>query len=309
MTDARQDWLPCSNSARDRSDQLTGTGSHGLRWFLVEIAGAWGHHAFVDSHFDPAIASAFVHRVESAGMRPLAIRRPGRSRAEYPHPGGRWVIIDSRPGFESVRWGTYTTASDLLEVPLDGSTGVPSAEPIFAVCVHGRHDRCCSVRGRRVATALSQRYPAETWECSHVGGDRFAGTMVLFPHGLYYGMLDEADPVEIVDRFRAGRVDERFLRGRSSLPAEVQAAQHYARLHLGIDGLNVLAPISVESTQPTGPAAGIGASPGWRVTLAAEPRPVTVELAVGRSEPLLSTCAATQAVRVRTFALRGISTE
>ena len=33
--------------------------------------------------------------------------------------------------------------------------------------------------GRR--RALAEAHPEETWECSHLGGDRFAGTMVLLP--------------------------------------------------------------------------------------------------------------------------------
>ena len=37
--------------------------------------------------------------------------------------------------------------------------------------------------------ALAAAYPEETWECSHLGGDRFAGTMNLLPHGLSYGRV------------------------------------------------------------------------------------------------------------------------
>ena len=47
-------------------------------------------------------------------------------------------------------------------------------EPMLLVCTHGVHDTCCAVRGRPVAAALARRWPEATWECSHVGGDRFA---------------------------------------------------------------------------------------------------------------------------------------
>ena len=75
------------------------------------------------------------------------------------------------------------------------------------MCAHGRHDQCCAVRGRVVAARLAAAYPEETWECSHLGGDRFAGTMVLLPHGLYYGWVDDGDAVAVVDAYLAGRVD------------------------------------------------------------------------------------------------------
>ena len=125
--------------------------------------------------------------------------------------------------------GTSTSPRDLLDVPLDGSAGAPSDRPVFAVCAHGRHDQCCAVRGRAVAARLASAYPEETWECSHLGGDRFAGTMVLLPHGLYYGWVDDGDAVTVADAYLAGRVEPRFLRGRSAYSHPVQAAQHFAR--------------------------------------------------------------------------------
>ena len=50
-----------------------------------------------------------------------------------------------------------------------------------------------------VAARLATRYPEETWECSHLGGDRFAGTMVLLPHGVSYGWVDDGDAVTVAD--------------------------------------------------------------------------------------------------------------
>ena len=180
------------------------------------------------------------------------------------------------------------------------STGRPArrrAEPIYAVCAHGRHDRCCAVRGRRVATALAAARPDQTWECSHVGGDRFAGTMVVFPHGLYYGYADDGDPTRIADAFDDGRVVADRLRGRSSLSHPVQAAQHYARQTLGDDRIGAYPPIDEVTTDD-----------GWRVRLGLDAGgSIVVDLAAESSPPLLSTCAATRLVQVRQYALRGIA--
>jgi hypothetical protein len=291
-------WLPCSDRSRERNDPLAGTGSHGSQWFLVEISGAWGQHAFLESPLDPVIGRTLVKRIEAAGMRPLAIRRTGR---REPQDGWRWAVVDSRPGQESVSWGHVERAEELLEVPLDGSAGQPSHLPILAVCAHARHDQCCAVRGRKVVAELADAFPEETWECSHLGGDRFAGTMVLLPHGLYYGRMDDGDAVGIVERYLDGRVDERFFRGRSALPNAVQAAQHYAREYLDDDRLDILGPLSADFGD------GI-----WRIVL--EHRglehsgtSVTVALAETLSEPLLSTCSATRAVQVREYRLLSVS--
>lgn len=294
MTLEAEQWMPCSDRARERTDPLAGTAPRGIRWFLLEVATGWGHNALLDAPFDRDIGRQLVRRVDAADMRILAIRRTGR---RTPPATQRWAIVDSRPGGEQIVWGEVPDAAGLLGIPLDGSTGTPSTEPIFAVCAHGRHDQCCAVRGRRVARALAAVRPDQTWECSHVGGDRFAGTMVVFPHGLYYGYADDGDPTRIADAFDEGRVVAERLRGRSSLSNPVQAAQHYARQALGDDRIGAYPPIDEVTTDD-----------GWRVRLGLDDGgSIVVELEAASSPPLLSTCAATRLVQVRQFALRGIA--
>ncbi|MGR0220075.1 sucrase ferredoxin [Agromyces sp. ZXT2-6] len=296
MTLPAEHWAPCSDRARERADPLAGTAPRGIRWFLLEVAASWGTNALLDAPFDRALGRALARRVEAADMRILAIRRTGR---RTPPATQRWAIVDSRPGGERIVWGEVADARELLDVPLDGSTGTASSDPVFAVCAHGRHDRCCAVRGRRVATALAAAYPDETWECSHVGGDRFAGTMVVFPQGLYYGYADDGDPVRIGDAHGDGHVVADRLRGRSSLSHPVQAAQHYARKSFGDDRIAAYPPLDETST-----------ADGWRVRLGLDGgASVVVHLADESSPPLLSTCAATRLVRVRQYGLREIRIE
>ncbi|NLG54325.1 MAG: sucrase ferredoxin [Rhodococcus sp.] len=291
-------WRPCSDHARSRDDPLAGTGSRGLHWLLVELSGPWGFSAFLDSPgtIDPQLGRALVRRAESAGMRVVAIRKPGRRQGAQ---RWRWAIADSRPGHESLMRGEVTNPQELLELPLDGSTGMPSMEPIVAVCTHGKHDRCCAVRGRYAAAAIAAHYPELTWECSHLGGDRFAATMILLPHGLYYGRVDSAvNPADLVALYLQGRVDDRFLRGRSSLPEAVQAAQHHARVHTGDDRLDGLVPLTVSANADE-----------YVVVLGHEGHRVVVRLVEALSEPILSTCAARQPGRVRQFRLLDVHIE
>ncbi len=164
-----------------------------------------------------------------AGVRLALIRRPGRS-----DPARRlWAYADTRPGREQVWWGEFGDDAELVAVPLDGSAGAPSRDPVFLVCAHGRHDPCCAVRGRPVAAALGSRYATATWECSHVGGDRFAANLVVLPHGLYYGRLSPETALEVARAYGEGHVVPRWLRGRAALSPAAQAAQHHARLALG----------------------------------------------------------------------------
>lgn len=112
--------------------------------------------------------------------------------------------------------------------------------PLFGVCTHGRHDACCAERGRPVAAALTASHPAETWEISHMGGDRFAANMVVLPEGLYYGRMDPDSASEVARLHEEGRLDLARFRGCSAYPMQVQYAEIALRRHLEEDRLDAL---------------------------------------------------------------------
>ncbi|MFF1573262.1 sucrase ferredoxin [Leifsonia sp. NPDC058292] len=290
-------WRPCSDRSLERDDPLPGTAGLGERWLLVEIESAWGEHAFFTSALDVRLGAGIVARCEAAGIRPLAIRRT-RLRADErrAQTSWRWALVDARPGRTSIRWGRAEAAEDLLTIPLDGSAGEESDAPLYCVCTHARHDQCCAVRGRPVVEALARTHPEETWECSHLGGDRFAATMVLFPHGLLYGRVAAADVETVVQRYASGLVDERYLRGRTSLSTVAQAAEAYAREGSGDDRIDAYSLVT-EHAHPH----------GWTVELDHDGERVVVEVGERLSAPLLSTCGATVPHRVREYELRSIA--
>ncbi|MGC4934810.1 sucrase ferredoxin [Gordonia sp. DT30] len=283
---------PCSDQSILRGDPMYGTASAGDRWMLLELSGPWGPSVFLDSPniIDPVLGRAVVRRVEAAGMRIVAIRRPGRRAAT---PRWRWFVVDTRPGEESVVRGEVSDATGYLDLPLDGAGGRPSDDPVVAVCAHGKHDQCCAVRGRAATTAIAAAYPEWTWECSHLGGDRFAATMLVLPHGLCYGRVDSAtDPAGLVRRYTEGRLVDPLLRGRTSLPHAVQAAQHFVRSTTGDDRIDALAPLEVRRVDHH-----------IVVTLSGPDTPIEVVLAEELTDPLLSNCAARALGRVRQFVL------
>lgn len=281
--------VPCSDQSLARGDPLYGTASAGSTWLLLELSGAWGPSAFLDSPkiIDPQLGRAVVRRAEKAGMRVAAVRRHGRRPAT---PRWRWFIARADLGAEAVFCGEVDDPRAYADLALDGSDGEPSDEPLIAVCAHGTHDQCCAVRGRSACRAIAAEFPENTWECSHLGGDRFAATMLVLPEGLCYGRVDATDAAGLVRRYLQGRVDNRFLRGRTSLPHAVQAAQYFVREHTGDDRIDAFAPLRVEREDGH-----------IQVTLRAEAGPIKVTLEEQLSEPLLSQCRATVAGQVRIF--------
>jgi hypothetical protein len=115
---------------------------------------------------------------------------------------------------------------DLAALRAGRSSGLDRDEsPLFCVCTHGKHDTCCAERGRPAAAALEAAHREHTWEVSHIGGDRFAGNMLVLPHGLYYGRIDAVTGLTVAGAHLAGEVELDHLRGRSGLPTAVQYAE------------------------------------------------------------------------------------
>lgn len=285
---SEQRWPRCSFVADAAGDPLEGSAPPAKRWFLVEHPGPWGQHGLADSGIDPATVATLSEWAAAEDARVVLVRRPER---EARHgPTRRWFRVDSRPGHESIRSGEFTDDAELpaaLHAPAKAVQG-----PLHLVCAHGKHDTCCAVRGRPVASALAVETPGRTWECSHIGGCRFAPALILLPHGYTLGSFPTAEAIELARAYRGGTIDPYWVRGRTSLPPAVQAAQRHARGATGAHGVDDLHLVSAE---PDG-------DEGWRVELA-EPA-CTVRLRerwVETGRPL--TCAATSPGHMRIFDL------
>jgi hypothetical protein len=286
----------CSDAAREREDPFFATAPPARRWLLVEHPGPWGPAALTGAGFAADVVDALGAFCRTHDARLQLIRRTA-ARGAPTEAGGRFAVVDSRPGHETVRWGRVDAPEALPGALADlGASTEPSDEPVFLVCTHGRHDACCAMRGRPVAAALVAEHADRTWETTHTGGDRFAANVVLLPHGLVLGRVPASDALAAAARYEAGEVDPLLVRGRAGLAPPVQGAQHHARLVLGetrIDALGL-----VEARQDT-------ADPDlWTVRLEAPDGTVDVvvrERWIPSPTPL--TCSAVRAASMRTYEL------
>ena len=235
----------CALRAQFRGDPMLGTAFPAARLLLVEQPGPWGRDGLRGSRFDRGVATALEKRAHAEGIRVLAIRRPGRTARGVVR---RFALVDSRPGRETLRWGSYHRDAQLIDVPLDGSPGATELDdqPIYLVCAHSKHDTCCALRGRPVAAALAEHRPGRVWECSHVGGERFAANVLVLSSGLLYGRVLPFAAREFIEATEAGEVVGALLRGRIGLAPAAQAALAYAFEHLALRRLDALRVIGIE---------------------------------------------------------------
>jgi hypothetical protein len=78
------------------------------------------------------------------------------------------------------------------------------------------------------------------WECSHLGGHRFAPTALVLPTGYLYGRLDPATAVAARKAAAAGEVETRLGRGRSTWSAAGQVAELAVREVTGLRDADAL---------------------------------------------------------------------
>jgi hypothetical protein len=231
----------CSAEALARDEPLYATASLVSAWLLIEQPGAWGPDALAESRLPTSVATELQARAK--GVRILLIRHRRKS------PRGPIYLMAHSGGEGRDPYLVSAPLPDpevLLDLDLQslaaGETGPgdPLDGPIYLVCTHGRHDICCADKGRPFYRALSRARPQQAWEVSHIGGDRFAGNLLVLPRGDYFGRLEPEDAGSLVAGYEAGRLDLAHHRGRSIQPRLIQAAEHFLRDAEGLSGFDDL---------------------------------------------------------------------
>jgi hypothetical protein len=266
----------CARTSAELHEPLLGTASRVRRWVLVEQPGSWGADALLESRLPLHLAHELRRRCDEVRARPLLIRRTDGRRT-----GTRRVfVVSSRPG---AAWAERIDLDDVEELegldlaPLgaDESVGGHRLErSLLLTCTNGRHDACCAEYGRGVATALEASHGQRAWECSHIGGDRFAANVLCLPEGVYYGRLTPESAAGVARLHDAGQLSLPHYRGRSTLAFDEQAAETMLRFHLGADGIADVGLVRRQSLSEEVLAVDFDAGgQRWRVELEVMPDP------------------------------------
>jgi hypothetical protein len=285
----------CADVSGAASESLAATASRIDRWVLVEYRGLWDRDVLGGSLLSAQLKEHLRDQLAKLGhARLLFIKQPSR-RAQ----ARRMLYIgSSRPGEESLYALEFERHDDLLEYDfasalLDGGMpGVPVEHPLFIVCTHGKRDRCCAKYGHPLYDGVKGKVdPDWVWQSTHVGGDRFAGNIVVLPEGLYFGRVGEADLDPLLDSYFDRRIYLDLYRGRSAYTFAVQAAERAVREAEGLMGIDDVLLERVERRDG-----------GWTVSLRATgvARKVDVALELA-DEPVYLTCGSVTPQRPRRY--------
>ncbi|MEU3254408.1 sucrase ferredoxin [Streptomyces sp. NPDC006997] len=266
----------CATVSRDLDEPVPGTAATATTWLLLEQSGPWGPRALTSSHLDPALGRALEGAAQGTGVRVALIRRPGRHADPGTTAVRRVYAAHTLPGDPWLRSATTTDPRELLGVDfaalgrgdhrtfdraLDGRAH--TGDPLALVCTNGRRDRCCALLGRPLAAELATSGVPGVWEVTHLGGHRFAPTVLVLPYGYAYGRAQAHTVKEVLHGVQEGRIVLEGCRGSSAWERPGQAAELAVRRATGEDTAGALSVVRTEDVLRADDAA-----PRWEVTVA-----------------------------------------
>lgn len=137
-----------------------------------------------------------------------------------------------------------TVARALIEGGSPGAYEIsPVAAPSLFVCTHGQRDRCCAKYGFGLLRALEAERTRrglwiELWECTHLGGDRFAANAFAFPWAHMYGRLRPEHAGSLLEHVASGRVYVPAYRGSMLHHGVRQLAEAIGQAECAAHGLD-----------------------------------------------------------------------
>jgi Sucrase/ferredoxin-like len=205
---------------------------------VVEQPGPWGADAVPSSRLARDVGRELTRRCRPLDVRLVLIRRPTAGPV-----GARAVFVaHSDPSRPQLHRADLDDEGDLLDIDVAAvargdlsGVGRPHRDPVYLVCTNGKRDVCCAINGRPLVRGLSAVEPERTWECTHIGGDRFAANMVVLPKGLYFGRVAPDDVEALAGRLREGKLLLPRYRGRSWDDRASQFAEIAVRRRFGLE--------------------------------------------------------------------------
>ena len=226
--------MRCAESAAAIGEPLAATAPQASCWVVIEQPGPWGRHALLDSRLDLEVGTALAERSRGSGTTVLLARHDSRPLRTW-DPGTRraWIAAGG-----VLLEGTLSDLRQVLDWDLAamGQGTLPAfgerrMTPLLLACTHSGRDACCAILGRALVDETG------LWECSHLGGHRFAPTMLSLPDGYVHGRLDAASLQAVLAAVEADRLHLPTCRGPSAASRAEQCAELAVREREGIDDL------------------------------------------------------------------------
>jgi len=251
MTTPNDSYSLCSECSLAMGEPLAATTPHALHWLLLEYSGAWEANALTASSLPDTVKAHINAQLATVSQsRFQFIKQNGNGTRE----GIRLYAVRTQPGQQAVYRLDLQSYDEVLSLDLAAvfngqSSATRSDEPLLLVCTNGKKDMACAKLGIPLAAALEAALPEQVWQSSHIGGHRFAGTLVALPDGHYYGRVGAADVPALVAALHEKRIVADYYRGCGGWTSPVQAAEIALRQRLDLWDVGA---VTLDSAAPQG---------------------------------------------------------
>lgn len=263
--------------SRALNEALYGTIKPANIWFLLEYNGVYTQDVWNDARIPLEVKSKLQGLKKS---RALLIRQPKQINA-VDRRVSLFVVnaAAEKPHYFKLMLERY---EDILSLDFDavlaGQIVPAESQPLYLVCTNGKRDICCSRYGVALYDALVQAHAENVWQVSHIGGHRFAGTMLCFPFAICYGFLTAEDAPKVLDSYKRDSILLDKLRGNALYPQVVQVGEYFLRHALNLTAFNALQFVDYQSGEGE-----------WEINFMVQDKPYSVQIAAAEALMVLST--------------------
>lgn len=223
----------CSVLSQQLDEPLAGTAGRGDIWLLLEYNDSWAAKATHENNLPRPVKAHLDAFLTATPHSRLQFIRQNR------RPGDLAFFMATMMGGHSVLYrfelSDYETLLDLdLAAIAAGRYGqAKTDQSLLLVCTNGKRDRCCALYGLALYQALTEIGGAAVWQTTHLGGHRFAPTLVSLPDGYVYGRVAPAGADQLWAAHQGHDLLLDHLRGRACYDGPTQAAEILLRQHTG----------------------------------------------------------------------------
>ncbi len=215
----------CARASHDCNESFLGTASPFRYALMIEYHGDFPESAIIGSNLPAAVKKHVLKLYETkSDIRILLMKKQlyGASKKLF------WA--DCAPNEMKLWHYSFDKYEDLLQLKLGemNKQWQLVTEPQFFICTNGAHDPCCGKYGQDLFAASELQYN-NVWQTTHLGGDRFAATVLALPTGIYYRRVHPAALAEIIAAHWRREVYLPCFGGRSVYARAAQIAEYMLR--------------------------------------------------------------------------------
>lgn len=231
----------CCDLSEEANEPLFGTAVNTQVWFMLEYTRPWHAKATTDNELSAEVQGWLDEQLAKTNGRLQFIRqfRPETEKKTL------MVGVDSR--LYQIQLNSY---DDLLNIDVEAI--VAGAESMAAhlvdgkqyfVCTNGKRDRSCALRGAALYREFSSQSGGNVWMTTHLGGHRFAPTLLSLPDGFCFGHIHPEDIAPFIAASTHNEVWLDKVRGQTRYSKIEQVADYFLRRERAVlaeDGLVLL---------------------------------------------------------------------